>query len=1386
MKSASPQLHPDLPQPGNGRWQPLRIGLVELFHYDTEEFWFRDGNLLLRGNNGTGKSKVLALTLPFLLDGDASPHRVEPDGDAKKRMDWNLLLGGRYDDRTGYAWVEFGRVDDETGPMFLTLACGMRASAGKGVADKWFVVSHRRMGEGLHLVDHSQIVLGKDRVRGVLGEGGTVFERAEDYRRVVNQHLFGLSQQRYDALLTLLVQLRQPQLSKRPNMTALNAALTEALPPLPAAVITDVAEAMRTLERERQGLADLQQARDAVGRFGGDYASYATIATLRRADDVRRTTRVYEDTGRELGTVQRAREEAADQVGSLTRQETALRDRVRALAAREQTLRQSPEMRDAARLDQARVRAAETTDLAQQAADRLVKASERLSTSRRRRTEAAAKHDEVSGVVESERGGAVRVADESGLAAGSPDGDALVHALAPPGDRSTSAAVIRRRSAALDHVTRLTVIAAEATRGHAAALSFLDTVTTARDSADEAHAVALEGLSQAGAEWVAGLGEAASSWTVLSPGPAVDAGTFGLPRALDAALDAAAQWAAMVAGPNPFEVFAQRLARAADAGIARERTSVVAQAEQIDQQRQALQDQLSQLEEGTQAGPEPSATRMSASRDARPGAPLWQLLDFAPQVTAADRAGLEAALEGAGLLDAWVTPEGGLLEPDTLDTAIVIGEAPANPSAAGVLQATSEDAAVPTLVIQQILARVGLGEGSGHTWVDVAGRYRVGTTRGVWRKAEASFIGWAARDAARLRRISVIQADLAELSAAAAVLTQQILALDLRAEQVATDLAAVPEPQEVREAASRLTAARARLDDAEQAVQQATAEVERAATTALTATTTRDEMAVELGVAPDPEGQQRLRDSLAELREVLAGLWPRLEQLDQAAQALGQAQRDSESDTAATESARADSVAADAARDQATATYQTLSEMVGESVERVVAALQETEQERRQVTVEADDRRDRVITAAEKRARADGQVELLSARLEVERDTRAAAVEALRLLAGTGLVQAAADGAGQALEIPDPDQTWAADPGVHLARDLRRVLPDADAGDEAWDRAGSTIHASFGDLERTLAAQGARTWQEVRHGVIVVGVNFSGQDFGVHRLGGVLEERLEDHRRLLDAREQQILEDHLITDVAAQLSQLIGDAERQVARMNTELEQRPNSTGMRLRLRWKPDPDEGPAGLEQALGRLLRQSSGAWSEDDRQALGQFLQAEIQRRRSENDAGTWTEHLTKAFDYRQWHRFVVQVKKGGGTWQRADGPASGGERVLAVTVPLFAAASAHYSSAADHAPRLVLLDEAFAGVDDRSRRQCLGLLDTFDLDYVLTSEREWGCYPEVPGLSICHLVRRPDVDAVHVSRWEWNGTTPQPATRPHDSAREPATVPAGGGLFDEVG
>ena len=113
------------------------------------------------------------------------------------------------------------------------------------------------------------------------------------------------------------------------------------------------------------------------------------------------------------------------------------------------------------------------------------------------------------------------------------------------------------------------------------------------------------------------------------------------------------------------------------------------------------------------------------------------------------------------------------------------------------------------------------------------------------------------------------------------------------------------------------------------------------------------------------------------------------------------------------------------------------------------------------------------------------------------------------------------------------------------------------------------------------------------------------------------------------------------------------------------------------------------------------------------------------------------------------------------------------------MPLFAAVSSFYSQASyAFAPRLVLLDEAFAGIDDAARAHCMGLIREFDLDFVITSEREWACYAELPGVAICQLQRREGIDAVHVSRWTWDGRARLHADDPDRRFPPEAELPPG--------
>lgn len=58
------------------RWKMSRIGFVNFWLYDEEDFAFNDGKLLLRGQNGSGKSITTQSFIPFVLDGDRTPSQT--------------------------------------------------------------------------------------------------------------------------------------------------------------------------------------------------------------------------------------------------------------------------------------------------------------------------------------------------------------------------------------------------------------------------------------------------------------------------------------------------------------------------------------------------------------------------------------------------------------------------------------------------------------------------------------------------------------------------------------------------------------------------------------------------------------------------------------------------------------------------------------------------------------------------------------------------------------------------------------------------------------------------------------------------------------------------------------------------------------------------------------------------------------------------------------------------------------------------------------------------------------------------------------------------------------------------------------------------------------
>jgi uncharacterized protein YPO0396 len=185
-----------------------------------------------------------------------------------------------------------------------------------------------------------------------------------------------------------------------------------------------------------------------------------------------------------------------------------------------------------------------------------------------------------------------------------------------------------------------------------------------------------------------------------------------------------------------------------------------------------------------------------------------------------------------------------------------------------------------------------------------------------------------------------------------------------------------------------------------------------------------------------------------------------------------------------------------------------------------------------------------------------------------------------------------------------------------------------------------------------------------------------------------------------------------------------------------------------------------PAGTKAARDLLLKDPVRL-TDADRESLHRFFRDRIEQAKADDTATTWEQQLGQVFDYTSWHQFVVRVDRANGAgWQpltrKLHGALSGGEKAIALHLPLFAAVAAHYQ-AVPEAPRVILLDEVFVGVDSANRGQIFALLSALDLDLMLTSDHEWCVYRELDGIAVHQLITGGDGDdAVTTARFVWDG------------------------------
>ncbi|MGB3771877.1 MAG: TIGR02680 family protein, partial [Rhodococcus sp. (in: high G+C Gram-positive bacteria)] len=717
------------------RFKPTRAGIVNLWDYRDQEFSFADGRLVLRGPNGSGKTKALEVLFPFVFDGRIEPRRLNPFAGEERTMKSNLLYRGQ-ESAHSYVWMEFTR-GDRHDPEAVTVGIGMRASKSADKVTRWYFVADGRVGVDFSLFGTDDRPLTKKQLAEQIGTDAIV-DRPVDYRAAIDARLFGLGAERYDQLINLILTLRRPQLAKNLDPKGLSRALSDGLRPLDEHLVLEAARSFSDMEEVGRALEGLVRADQAAKRFVDVYGKYLGSQAKTDVEQVTRRLETVEHATVALFAAKALRERRrVERVDAEKRFEAA--EHALDLAVAEQnTLQRSSAYEGKQQLDDLADAVRKLEVSTGQQTDKARKALESVDSRRQESDNASAALREATASISRAEDELLAAADDAGIAWTPLPREARTDQItaAVRGHAEERDGDVRAVRAALAVVDRASAERTRTERAAARAHDLHDASTSSVHHAEAAVVVARTECAASLREW----------WATHSSVLDVP----GLHEMLHGAVEAIGEDDAR----SPAAVASEAVQDLLDS-VKAARSSALARRDESSRSIVDLQAERDAVAAERDDAPAASRYR-TGDRSELAGAPFWQLVRFADGVSAVDAAGLEAALEAANILDAWVTDS----TPPSLSSEQFLVPSTAVPgtSLADVLT-VEDEIPVSADLVRAILASVSVGiDDRSVMWVGLDGSFHHGVIRGAHRKPAAEFIGATARAARRSARIVEIDA----------------------------------------------------------------------------------------------------------------------------------------------------------------------------------------------------------------------------------------------------------------------------------------------------------------------------------------------------------------------------------------------------------------------------------------------------------------------------------------------------------------------------------------------------------------------------------------------------------------------------------------------------
>ena len=1352
------------------QWTVTRIGLINFWYYDEQEFEFSDGKLLLRGGNGSGKSVTMQSFIPLLFDGNKSPERLDPFGSRARKLE-NYLLGEdeqNKDENTGYLYMEFTK--PETGNC-LTIGMGLRAKRGRPV-DFWgfSITDGRRIGADLMLYKDigEKIPLSKIELRNRIGDGGEVTESQREYMGMVNKHLFGYEDiDEYDELIKLLVQIRTPKLSKEFKPTVIYEIMNNSLQPLSDDDLRPLSEAIENMDKIRDQLEMLKESKKAADRLKSEYDKYNRFILIEKSREFINTTERLDNARKEATELDRQSHEhlhlhkrAEDELLNLEQLQTVLEHRKQQLEkhdgfkARQEIVRLEAKIKEL----EEKIKTKEKI---------LSFKQEREKTLKLKIEDLVLQKEKLAAAVDEILENMGDIADDFFFDEHHFVSAELRAGQLKPYDFKPLKTETDRYKGRITNTRKAMEEQLRKEQNYDAALKEFENARKDREHARREQEKAANLFSEIKEEFI----EKVYMW---------EKGNLHLKISYDQ-MPYIARAVHNYGVDGTYDDIKEGVRRhfiTAESDMRRQILEHEAKAKSYNDMRRKKQAELEEWKARKDPEPERAVKtetyRKMLESSGIPFIPFYKAVDFKPETDSATRGRIEEALSDMGLLDALIIPQKFISKlpavPEDAGDKIIV----ANPQffkhelSMLLKPVVPRDGAVAYEDIDNVLKSILMDDNSVGASINENGQYRIGLLKGnTTQISSARFLGVEARKLYRQQVIDALMLDIAQIKHTIDEQEAIILEWKQKINTLIKELEVFPNRVDIETAHNTLDSSVKILQARENEVSRRQEISDKLYTESKNARDKVRESAHGLHIPLTLEVYEKAEDCASIYKDKLSWLETQhsgllgavnsivfhedqkievLKDIDEFWADLRSLKMDMEED-----SRKCDNLEQ--------ALLQTDYESIKAEVENCIKGLGEIPSKRESAIRCSQENKGRYQTALD-------NLNKTSSMAQTFERQAAAAKESFRMEYALGYVvkydemSAPLAAAGKILA-----EFKAEEKGVRLRDEYTGSLhnryrenvqylveynlridtvfnEDADSADEVLSR----ILAQRKRMELVAKVQG--------------------RDVDFYIMAAFIEQSIEENDKLLKESDRQLFEDILANTVGKKIRAKIYHSEQWVKKINALMESMNTSSGLSFSLSWKKKFADTEDQLDtRDLVELLQHDAVLLTEEDMAKLTAHFRSKIiqARKRMENIESIQSFHIImkEILDYRKWFEFQLYYKKTGESRKELTDNAffkfSGGEKAMAMYVPLFSSVYARFDGASrKDCPRVISLDEAFAGVDDNNIADMFRLVEELKLDYIINSQVLWGDYDTVPSLSIYELIRPNNADFVTTIRYMWNG------------------------------